>query len=475
MKKKRVAGWLVGGVSSEFMGLDLGDKRLKKRVEVVAGALERNPGLSFPSALRTESALEGAYRFFSNERVESEALVGSHAEATRKRAARETEVLVLHDTTSFRFEGAGREGLGWLHESNKAMQSHYFQAHVALCVTTGRWGVPLGVVGMRTFVRKETARKARPPKSGILHPDRESTRWGKLALDVEGLLQGVRVVHIMDRESDQYELLETFQKRGSHFVIRMHHDRLLAIDGETKTFECIEKASSLCDRDVRLSRRTHKKSSRSSKTHASRDARSAQLSISATRVTFQRPKNGPQQNGPMLSVNVVRVWEANPPPGESPIEWKLLTSEPVESPQDVEEIVDKYRRRWLIEEYFKALKTGCAFEKRQLESRSALEKALAIFLPIAWQLLLLRDLSRAVPTAPASFLLTSTQLEILKALAEKPLTDEPSMEDVAYAIARLGGHLKRNGPPGWQTLGHGFRNLLQAEIGWKAHQKRCDQ
>ena len=177
----------------------------------------------------------------------------------------------------------------------------------------------------------------------------------------------------------------------------------------------------------------------------------------------------------MLTINVVRVWEANPPPGESPIEWKLLTSEPIESPEDVEEIVDKYRRRWLIEEYFKALKTGCAFEKRQLESLSALEKALAIFLPIAWRLLLLRDLSRAVPTAPASFLLTSTQLEILKALAEKPLTDEPSMEDVAYAIARLGGHLKRNGPPGWQTLGHGFRNLLQAEVGWKAHQKRCDQ
>ena len=475
MKKKKIASWLVRGVSSEFSGLDLGDKRLDKRVEVIADALGKNPGLSFPMALRTESALEAAYRVFANERVGSEALLESHAEATRKRAERETEVLVLQDTTSFRFEGAGREGLGWLHESNKVLQSHFFHAHVALCVSSGNAGVPLGVVGMRTFTRKEPARKDRPYKSAALHPDRESARWGKLALEVEARLQGVRVVHVMDRESDQYELLEAFQKRGSHFVIRMHHDRLLDTDEEMRAFECVEMTSGVCEREVRLSRRTHKKSSRSSKTHPPRLARLAQLSFSATQVTFQRPKNGPKKNGATLTVNVVRVWEPEPPPNESPVEWKLLTSEPVESPEDIIEIVDKYRRRWLIEEYFKALKSGCAFQKRQLESLSALEKALALFLPIAWRLLLLRDLSRAVPAAPANFLLTSEQLKILNAISEKPLPDVPTVENVAYALARLGGHLKRNGPPGWQTLGQGFRTLLQAEIGWMAYQNRCDQ
>jgi hypothetical protein len=34
---------------------------------------------------------------------------------------------------------------------------------------------------------------------------------------------------------------------------------------------------------------------------------------------------------------------------------------------------DLYHRRWLVEEYFKALKTGCSLERRQVESYSALK------------------------------------------------------------------------------------------------------
>jgi hypothetical protein len=35
------------------------------------------------------------------------------------------------------------------------------------------------------------------------------------------------------------------------------------------------------------------------------------------------------------------------------------------------------------------------------------------------------------------------------------------------AIAKLGGHLKRNGDPGWITLGRGYERLLILEEGWK--------
>jgi len=61
----------------------------------------------------------------------------------------------------------------------------------------------------------------------------------------------------------------------------------------------------------------------------------------------------------------------------------LFTSEVVERLEDATAVVDHYRARWIIEEYFKALKTGCGFEKRQLTSLLGLLRALALF--IRWR------------------------------------------------------------------------------------------
>ena len=130
-------------------------------------------------------------------------------------------------------------------------------------------------------------------------------------------------------------------------------------------------------------------------------------------------------------------------------------------------VIDAYRARWVIEEFFKALKTGCALEKRQLESYRALSNALAMFIPVAWRLLVARSLARTAPDAPASVFLSSVQLQLLKhklQLNALPLT----LQQATYAVARLGGHLRRNGPPGWQTLARGFEALLLMQAGWRA-------
>jgi hypothetical protein len=43
-----------------------------------------------------------------------------------------------------------------------------------------------------------------------------------------------------------------------------------------------------------------------------------------------------------------------------------------------------------------------------------------------------------------------------------------TVRDALYAVAGLGGHLKNNGPPGWQTLARGTQALLLLEAGWNA-------
>ena len=142
--------------------------------------------------------------------------------------------------------------------------------------------------------------------------------------------------------------------------------------------------------------------------------------------------------------------------------------------EDVERIVDIYRARWLIEEYFKALKTGCAIEKRQLESKHALLNALALFIPIAWRLMRLRTLARDQDTAPATSALTVTQVEVLVATSRKKLPPQPTVREALMALAALGGHIKNNGEPGWLILGRVYDKLLTMETAWLAA-RRTDQ
>jgi hypothetical protein len=150
----------------------------------------------------------------------------------------------------------------------------------------------------------------------------------------------------------------------------------------------------------------------------------------------------------------------------------LVTTEPIETPEDIERVVDFYRARWLIEEFFKALESGCDFEGRQLETRAALLNALALFSAVAWRLLLLRSLAREHSDEPAEEALTEVQLKILRRESKRvALGASVTVREAYLAIAGLGGHLKRNGEPGWQTLGRGFEDLLQFERGWALHEE----
>jgi hypothetical protein len=166
---------------------------------------------------------------------------------------------------------------------------------------------------------------------------------------------------------------------------------------------------------------------------------------------------------------VVHVREPNPPEGAEPIEWFLLTSEPIKTKDEIVAVVNHYRARWVVEEFFKALKTGCAYETRQLRTYDALVVALMIFLPIACRLLFLRSLARSNPDLPATVALTKTEIDVLRHFSKRVrLRKAPTVREVLLAIAGLGGHLKNNGDPGWITLARGMEKLLMHAEGWEA-------
>lgn len=445
-------------IGGEVVGAKFGDSRLSKRHLRLAEALARDPSQSFPKATGTDAELEATYRFLNNASVTPDGILAPHYGATIQRCAAARVVLIAHDTTELGFS-----------TSRPGLESDRFLGHFALALTPAR--SPLGVIGLRTLFRDRRKSTTRV---------KESRRWHELVEDVAARVgDQFEAVHVMDREADAYELLTALLAREQRFVIRQQFDREVVSEGEPlRTRAALAGAPVLLEREVKLSRRAPGKQTRTppgrTRKHPPRPARPARLEVSAGSVQLSRPAHLSRSHPAQLSLNVVLVKEPNPPPEMDPVEWCLITTEAIASPEDLAAVIDAYRARWVIEEYFKALKTGCGYEKRQLETRPAILNALALFAPIAWQLLVLRQLSRDSADTPAEQVLSPLKLRVLRGHKRTKLHDGATIREAMLAIAALGGHIKNNGDPGWIVLGRGFEDLLLLEQG-AAIALGCDQ
>ena len=446
----------IAALASEVAGSSFDDPRLNARLKVLVERLARDPNSSLPRSFDS-AALEAAYRFFSNPRVTPEDILAPHIDATRSRCETRADVLVVHDSTTFsyRFDGE-REGLGRVQPSN-ANSAQVLFAHVSLAVAADGTRQPLGVAAFKTWTRS-----AKP--TGV-----ERKRWEEQFRVASSNLDGLKnAIHLADREADSYEMFHDLLKDGHRFVVRCQHNRKLkASAGITRLRDQLASLSSTVDREVPLNRRKARRTETQRKIHPARDMRIATLSVAAASVALVKPTKSPT-HAATQAINVVRVWEANPPAEAAPIEWLLYTSEPIETPEQQLRVVDYYRARWTIEEYFKAIKTGCEFEKKQLQDFEGLTNLLATFAPIAYRLLLLRSEVAQGPDEPASTVLSTDELDVLRARGRIKLPPNPTVRDAYLAIAALGGHIKYSGDPGWLTLSRGYETLALLVEGWAA-------
>jgi hypothetical protein len=406
--------------------------------------------------------LEALYRHLSNEEVGFDSLLAPHVARCVERIGATGVAYAIHDTTMCAFTGSPREGLGRIH-----LRDQGFLAHVTLAVAADGSRIPLGLLGVEFIIRgAPKATRQTSSRKTRRDPTRESLRWNRsVAHAAELVPDRQRLIHVADREADIYRLLAELVEGRHRFIVRAAQDRMVELEDESlkRLFEAAREATTTFTCEVPVSKRTKL---RRPSPFPARGARVATLAFATLPVRICRPPKVNRGLPLFVEINAVHVIELSPPPGQPPVEWLLLTSESVDSREAATRVIEGYRTRWTIEEYFKAVKTGCAYESRQLESFHALSNLFAYTLVIAYAMLLMRTLARQGQSWPATAVLSGSELKVLKSLRTR-LGDDPSVRDALLAIAALGGHIKNNGDPGWQVLSRGWQRLRDLEAGYR--------
>lgn len=446
---------------------DLGDSRRTERFVNIVDTLIQRPDRTVPETFGDEAKQEGYYRFIRSPHVEADSLFLPHFQASSRRAESVGHVLCHHDTTEFAWpvhDDQMRENL-----ARPSTNRQGFLWHASMLTAADGTRAPLGLVGGKDFVHQTDLKSSESRaywqgRDGIYQ--NEKWRWFDAILAAESHLSKVdRVTHVMDREFDDFQMLYCMDIDGYDYVARARYDRKVSTGPRRKDYQRLHEALS---ESKWRGRRTIELSARSiadaDPAHPARRRRKARVRSRQARVELRRPDSVPAKSADdRLTVSVVEVCEIKPPSDQEPVRWLLLTPRPLETLAEVWEIVDWYRARWSIEEFFKAIKTGCGYTKLQHRSAKTLLSALAATALVAHFLLVLRHLGRHAADLPAKAVASRVQIEVLKAVKPKFLSRKPTAGEIMAAVASLGGHRRSNGPPGWQILGRGWQRLLEYE------------
>lgn len=460
--------WII----NETRGVDFGDERLDSRFRLLLDRLADKPSLSIPAACNGQAEVAAAYRFLDNERVTAERVLHPHVDATRERVRAQRVVLVAQDTTELDLTRRQEKVGGPLNENSRWGMF----AHPQLALTPER--LPLGLIGAKIWSRdaaafaKSAEEKRRERKAKPIE-EKESFRW------LEGYRQacalaeqspGTRVVSLADSEGDIYEcLLEATTREGvrADWIIRGCQDRVLLEENRDLRQALLDTAS-LGSFTIEVSAR-HGAAETTRKRKQARVDRQATVSVRSGSVTL-RPPQRPGTKLLPVKVNAVLVLEENPPEGEEPIEWLLLTSLPVATFAEAQTVIAYYCCRWEIEIYFRVLKGGCRVEDLQLETAERFEACLAMYMIVAWRVLHLLKLGRDCPEMGCDAVLSEAEWKsVYQIVTKRPAPKQPPpLGEMIRLIAQLGGYTdrKHDGPPGPKTLWIGMQRMRDFALAW---------
>ncbi len=455
-----------------FGRAQLGDERRRSRLVALANQVAGHPGGTLPKKLCNPAAYQGMYRLCKSESVTHSAVLETHRTLTlEKMRDYPGTVLVIHDTTELDYSSRSslQADLGQIGDGG----GRGYECHNSLAVAANS-GEVLGLANQILHRRADV-----PKDEGVAakreRDDRESRLWVQGSTAVGRPPAGCTWVDVCDRGADTFEFLDHEDLTGREFVVRSQHNRGIYIGHSDRSerrllHDHARTLPALGGRAVWVQRR------------AGQPGRWAKCLIAAAPVQVTAPhvKRGIHRNQP-LCLWVVRVWEVDPPKWvKEPLEWILLTNTPTVTLADAVERIEWYEKRWMIEEFHKAQKTGCGIEELQFRHTDRLEPMIALLSVVAVMLVNLRTAARQddAAKAPATRHVPEIYVAVLSVWRYRQRRINLTIHEFNLALGRLGGHQNRksDGPPGWQTLWRGWNELqLMVDYALKAGLERSDE
>jgi FMN phosphatase YigB (HAD superfamily) len=285
----------------------------------------------------------------------------------------------------------------------------------------------------------------RPEKKSKADKGKESEIWLR-TLEKMGRPQA-NWVSVGDRANDIYNFLHNGNRLGWNFIVRARHDRKVEVEGEqTHLFSWIRQQTAKCTSKLYVK--------------AKGEEFSGEITLEITWAKAKLFAPGNTDAEACEEVTYIRVWCSEKPD----LEWLLITNLAVNSEKDALRIVKIYRRRWLIEDYHKAVKTGFRIEDNQLKQASRIFALFGMVAVIATKLLAMREHCRLFPTTPVEKEIPERWITLVERYLRVKLK---TVRDFWRALARMGGFIGRKSDrePGWQTIWKGYKRLQDMLLG----------
>ena len=474
----------------ELESADLHDKRLDERFGDILEAFANMPQASIPAAMGGRAELKAAYDFMDNEKATPETILPPHFHATAKRCKVQKVVLCPQDTSELNFTRPKQQvrGAGPLDDGPRR------GAFLHLNEAFTEDGTPLGAIWAKIWSREDTkgdhtskgnhpslspAEKRKKRRAASIE-EKESMRWIegiRATQELAAACSDTLVVSLCDSEADIYDLLVEPRKTANfHWIVRACQERVVQNEhGESLGVirDSLQNQPALFTFEITVRGREQLISCETRSRRTTRVGRQAKVEARAGTVTIKAPE---MSRHPIRSVTVHVVWvrEIDPPADDNPIEWILLTTLPISMVDQVKRIIQYYKIRWMVEIYFRTLKSGCRIEDRRFETLPRMLACTAIYMIVAWRTMYVCRLGRSCPDMPCDVIFDDSEWQSVWTVHHRgrgvPLPDHPPpLAIMIRLIAMLGGYVdrpNRSDPPGVETVWKGLQRMYDLAWGW---------
>lgn len=301
----------------------------------------------------------------------------------------------------------------------------------------------------------------------MLFAEKESYRWLEAYRDSCELAKkckDTQVIHITDREGDIFEIFAEYEskkkRKVADYIVRSNHNRTVYPKGKPSNtlIQELERSKLLGEIGFNIIRREDN------------TTRHVRQSVQAISIEI-KSRYGADEPNKTTTINAIYLKEMDPPKGEKPVVWSLLTSLPINSLEEIMTVVRYYLCRWEIEIFFKTYKSGCKVEEKSLRSAERLYPLFSLLLIVTWRVNFLLHMSRVMPEISCIYYFDESEWKAgyVAATRNKSLpSSPPTMKEMMGYISQLGGHLGRKKDPtfGVKAIWIGICKLTNYADAW---------